>query len=572
MSHSVKNLTVLFLLLVASWGSYSQTTYLPLGSDEHLLLDRMETMSGRLSDSIFLSARPEMRKRAFEFIDITLDSSQISPARTDAQNCRNLLADNSEWATPGQENNNSKHPLLNRFYSKKDAFFYVKSKDFFFVLNPVLNIQALQERDVSSMPILMNAHGAEARGWIAKKIGFYTNFTDNQEMTPSFVTNYIESRRAAPGADFFTKIGNRNGKYDYLQGSGYIDFALVKDHVNATFGSGKHFIGDGITSLFLSDFSSNYPFLKLTSRVWKFNYQNLFLKLTPQFQNKNGLLAHKYAAMHLLEFNASRKLNVGFFESVIFDRPDNFDISYMNPIIFYRAVEHAAGSPDNELLGFNYKFIPVKSLQFYGQFLLDEFTAKEFFGNKGYWANKWGLQLGAKYFNVFGIENLDMQLEVNAVRPYTYSHSDTISNYSNYNQPLAHPLGAGFEQAIGLLRYQPSQWLTLCLKGMYYLKGADTGNVNFGNNIFDDYSSRVANYGVFMINGVQTSCTSVNLNVTLRLRSHLFLDVGGTNRMFKTDSNNQSLSSTGLVAGSSTTTYFYVGLRLNAFRRDYDFF
>ena len=76
--------------------------------------------------------------------------------------------------------------------------------------------------------------------------------------------------------------------------------------------------------------------------------------------------------------------------------------------------------------------------------MLDEFTAKEMFANNGYWANKYGIQLGGKYFDAFGVRNLDLQAELNMVRPYTYSHYDSTSNYTHYNQPLAHPLGADF--------------------------------------------------------------------------------------------------------------------------------
>jgi hypothetical protein len=41
-------------------------------------------------------------------------------------------------------------------------------------------------------------------------------------------------------------------------------------------------------------------------------------------------------------------------------------------------------------------------MQFYGQFLLDEFNLEQIKSGDGWWANKWGLQLGAKYVNAFG--------------------------------------------------------------------------------------------------------------------------------------------------------------------------
>ena len=58
-----------------------------------------------------------------------------------------------------------------------------------------------------------------------------------------------------------------------------------------------------------------------------------------------------------------------------------------------------------------------------------------------------GIQLGAKYIDAFGIKNLDLQLEYNRVRPFTYSHRDSVANYTHYNQPLAHPLGANFRSS-----------------------------------------------------------------------------------------------------------------------------
>ena len=51
---------------------------------------------------------------------------------------------------------------------------------------------------------------------------------------------------------------------------------------------------------------------------------------------------------------------------------------------------------------------------------------------------------GFKYIDAFKIKNLDLQGELNYVRPFTYSHFDSVANYSHYNQPLAHPLGREF--------------------------------------------------------------------------------------------------------------------------------
>lgn len=288
------------------------------------------------------------------------------------------------------------------------------------------------------------------------------------------------------------------------------------------------------------------------------------MELTPQYRRgADRELPHKYATMHHLSINATRWLNVGIFEGVIFDRRDRYEFSYMVPIILYRQIERSLGSPDNVVLGFNFKAIAAKHLQFYGQVLLDEFTSKELVAGNGYWANKFAIQLGGKYFDAFTVKNLDLQGELNLVRPYTYTHFDSTANYTHYNQPLAHPLGAGFAELLGTIKYQPVKNLFISLKGMYYNKGVDSAGLNFGGNIFKDYDTRVSSYGVGLINGVRANCASVNINFAYELKENLFIDLGGAYRRCTFDNN---------IFPTQSTTYIYAGFRLNYNRREYDFF
>ena len=377
-----------------------------------------------------------------------------------------------------------------------------------------------------------------------------------------------------PGADYF--LNPSTGHYDYMQASGYINFDAVKDHINVSFGSGKHFIGDGVSSLFLTDYSSNMPFLQLQTHIWHINYQCLYLELTPQYNKLlgDGLVAHKYSTIHYLTWNVAKWINLGFFEAEVFDRPNSYEISYLNPIIFSTAVNRFNGEGDKSILGMSTKIIAAKHVQLYGQAVFNEFKATEFFGNKGWYGNKWGVQGGAKYFDAFGIKNLDLQGEVDAVRPYTYSAKDTLANYTNYNQPLADPLGSGFIKTIGIVKYQPVKNLYLTLKGTYYIQGVDTGGANFGNDIFNPYRTADHQYGVSMINGPKNHCAIINLNISYQIRRNMFLDAGGVYRKY-TDAaaaGSMEYSTTGPVYGSLTTNYIYFGIRINSPRREYDFF
>lgn len=561
------------VILFLSGPVTAQTSYLQLGEDEYHLLDRLETKSGSLSDELFLNASPVSRKSAVSFLEkqkrwFQAEESGVLLNKVDRYNLEHAISISGEWAADENGALDSRTSWFNTFYKKQPDFLYVKTKDFFLSVNPVISFQYMSEQFKTggaseTQGLLASSRGAEIRGWISKRIGFYTYITDNQEQPVSYVTNWIHKHQAVPGADYYqNEPGSKT--FDYMQARGYVDFAIIKDRINATFGYDKQFIGDGIRSLFLSDFSSNTAFLKLNTKIWKLNYQNIYTELTPPYERgADRRLPHKYSTAHYLSINATRWLNIGLFENVIFSRNDRYPFSYMVPLIFFRAIERAAGSPDNVNLGINAKAILCNHVQLYGQLFLDEFRSSKLFSSEGWWGNKYGVQLGAKYFDAFTIRNLDLQAELNMVRPYTYAHADSGgANYSNYNQPMAHPLGSGFVELIGVARYRPIPKLTLTGKLMYYKKGVDTGNLNYGNDIFRSYNTFATEYGVKMINGLQSNCMLMSLNGSYKLRERLFLDLGAVYRKYTYDGN---------YLPEQTSMSVYAGFRLNIARRAYDF-
>lgn len=560
---SKKALLLACTVLLLANAMMAQTTYLQLGHVDYETLDRLETRSGKLSDDLFLATKPVSRKSLVKFLlETRLDARYIGLSEIDRYNIAHMTSVSGEWAEESAGAFASRRPIFNTFYKTQPDFLYVNNDKLFLSLNPVISAIGIKEQNNPDNLLFTSSRGIEARGRLLDKVGFYTFFTDNQEQVPMHVGNWSDSFHAVPGADYY-KITGPNS-YDYLQARGYIDFAVVKDHINVTFGYDKHFIGDGMRSLFLSDFNAGATFLRLNTKVWKLNYQNLYLELRPQYsRGPDTRLARKYATMHHLSINALNWLNIGIFEAVVFNRKDRFEFGYMNPIILYRQTERMMGSPDNVLIGLNFKAIALKHLQFYGQFILDEFTFSELTGGNGYWANKFGIQVGGKYFDAFTVKNLDLQGEINLVRPYMYSHYDSYANYSHYNQPLAHPLGSGFFELLGAIRYQPVKNLYINAKAMYYQQSTDTGGINYGGNIFRDYTSRASNYGVSLINGVRSQCALASLNLSYELRENLFIDLGTTYRKKVYDN---------AVLPAENTLWFTGGLRLNIVPRNYDFY
>ncbi|MEO6961501.1 MAG: hypothetical protein ABIY90_06005 [Puia sp.] len=557
---------VIFLMLPAV--GFAQSTYLPEGSQYEHFLDRLGILLQNNPDLNITTAKPMSRKTAVEAAEMADSLGKAFPyddyyhlSKTDQDNLQSLLMNNSEWVSGNKASFNSKHPLFNTFYKTKGNFVEVNEKDFFLAINPVIQQQQSTE---SGNPehVFLNSKGLTARGLIANHLGFSTYITDNQERGPTFFQDRVTASGfpAVPGEGYFKPF--KRTAFDYFDVRGSINVDFWK-YFSAQFGYDKNFIGNGYRSLFLSDYAAPYLFLKLNTRIWKINYQTIFMELISQHQTGDYQYPNKYAVVHHLSVNAAKWLNIGLYDNVVFSRADYFDFSYLNPVIFLVAAQQENGSPDKTTVGLDFKANIGHTTQIYGQLLINEFVLHEVLHySHGWWGNKQGLQLGVKYIDAFTIKNLDLQFETNLVRPYTYSHNDTVSNYSHYNQPLGHPLGSNFIEFIGIARYQPAYKWNVELKCIYYRQGLDTGGVNYGGNIFLNYNSRPAEYGFGLPSGVPANCLNASAYVSYQAKENLFLE--GT-VMYR------SYSRQDLAAAKTSSTTFTLGLRMNMFRRMYDY-
>lgn len=374
-----------------------------------------------------------------------------------------------------------------------DNLFRLDSHDYQLAVDPLFSFDVGKDQ-YTGKTTYQNSRGIQVFGNLGKKVSFYTSFWENQGRMVNYVDSFITKNNVVPGFGRVKPFGS--GAWDYSMATGYVSYSPSK-YFNFQFGNDKLFIGDGYRSLFLSDNAYNYPYFRVSTTFWKLRYTNLFVSYQNIGNASNsgvGGYLQKFATYHHLSLNATKWLNVGLFESIVWQGGDTtgarrgFDVNYLNPIIFYRPVEFSRGSPDNVLIGLNLKAMILKKYQLYGQLLLDEFSLKEVKAGNGWWANKQGAQIGWKFFDFLGIRNLTWQNELNWVRPYTYGHFTGEQSYTHFAQPLAHPLGANFVENVQFLRYRYKR-LGLQAKILYAQYGADTTNAaglssNYGQNIF----------------------------------------------------------------------------------------
>lgn len=454
----------------------------------------------------------------------------------------------------------------------------VQGKDYWFTVDPILDLQVGKDTEADFSSTYNNTRGIYIQAGLGKHLNLTTSIYESQGRFADYYNQYSESLRAfgpdpaiIPGRGIAKRF--KDNSYDYPVAEAYLSYTPA-DFLNVQFGHGKNFIGDGYRSLFQSDVASPYPFLKLNTTFWKIKYTSTWMWLKdvrPEVVVDDAFLT-KYMANHYLSWNVNKRLNVGLFESVIWADTNGrgFDVNYLNPIIFFRAIEFETGQgAGNAILGFSAKYKWNNKVNLYGQFVLDEFSLGDVKAGEKSWKNKFGFQLGAKYFNAFKIDNLLLQAEYNRVRPYTYSHNTQILNYGYFNQPMAHLWGANFRELVLIGRYNYKRWsadakFIIGQRGLDF--NTDEDSFSYGGDIYRDYNDRIADTGIEIGQGNKTNSfmTEVQASYLLNPATNLKLFTNIIYRDFNPDTITASTT-------SSNTLWFSIGVRTDLFNWYNDF-
>lgn len=437
-------------------------------------------------------------------------------------------------------------------------------------LDPIVNLGATLEKNrITSQTVNESAFGLNLQSSFGKKWSGQFALLADYSRYPSHIDALVQSKNISPGYGY-----SKNDQAFF----GQANITFTADE-NFTFqlGYGKNFIGDGYRSLFLSDNANSYPYLKVTANIWKLKYMALYTNYQ-DIRNSDGNMKdyfQKLSTIHYLSINATKWWNIGLFESIVWQSQEDdfyrgYDINYFNPVIMLRPTEYSQGSSDNALLGGSMKFKIKKKNILYAQLILDEFKLDQIKARTGWWANKYGYQFGLKSYDFMWIKNLSLQLEYNMVRPFTYTHSDfstsptqihTLQSYTHFNAPLAHPLGANFNEAMASLTYQKKRWIIEAITTVAKVGFETSDTASIGQDLYIPNNNRAQEYGNYTTQGLTTDIINSTLRVSyiVNTKSQLLLQAGITNRIYKNSIENNS------------TNMVFIGIKTAITNRYFDF-
>ena len=419
---SARYLIILFLLFVAADG-ISQQSDLLMGRGHSAMLEREIQ---RKSMSIHLGAKP---------YQVKLFQDTVSYS---------FLTDSTKYYS-------KEMALLMR-----DHLLKKKTKDYFIALDPLMDFQygndfALPKDVEHNKRNLLNMRGLVLQGDIGKRFSFNSGFYEVQILAPRYIDYGVDTSGIMPGWGR-TKYYKTHG-YDYSMSFGNLSLAILKNW-NVQIGYGKHFIGHGYRSLFLTDGVFNAPYIKSSATFFegKLFYTTTYstlqsLERLPLGDTPESLFKRKGASFHYLSYKPNATIEIGLFEGTIWQRVDSIRTYHspwntMVPIIGVNTAIEGLNGSNNVYGGLNVRINLPYSISVYGQYLIDDLDN-----------DRAGYQVGLHVFDCV-IPRLNIRAEYNHVGDFVYAGATALESITHFNQPLGHPSGGATDELIIMADYK----------------------------------------------------------------------------------------------------------------------
>jgi hypothetical protein len=172
----------------------------------------------------------------------------------------------------------------------------------------------------------------------------------------------------------------------------------------------------------------------------------------PKGEVPESLFKPKSASVHYLSIAPHPSVEIGIFESIIWNRFDSTGTHAPAawaaiPIIGIHSAVVGLDAEDNNMLGLNLRISPVKKVNLYGQLAIDQWPKRRI-----------GWQLGMQLYDIL-VPGFDAQLEFNHTSDFFYASTYPLQCVSHANQPLGHPGGSALNEQLLIVNYRKQRWM-----------------------------------------------------------------------------------------------------------------
>lgn len=356
-----------------------------------------------------------------------------------------------------------------------------KGDDYFLTIDPILITSIGRNRaDTNVRTLFQNTRGVHVEGDLFEKFSFSTSLYENQARFNNYETDYYSSvGELDPNAGSGYNTQNavipggartkpfKEDAFDYAYAVGYFVFSPFKA-LQISAGNNSQFVGDGHRSILLGDNSINAPYVRVDWRIssqFSFTYlrsKHTNLMRRPFSGSVESYYESKGYSVNYLTYKPSEKISLSLFESGNWNRGDSITSTYSHPL-YYNPIPLVSGlslqgkNKVSSLIGLNSSWQLADKHRVYGQFAINDFDSKQLAAQAGY-----------RGYDFFNLGDLMLQVEYNYVSSGTYETQNRRLNNVQYNLPVAHIKGNGFQEILARANYEYKR-LYLDLALSYYL-------------------------------------------------------------------------------------------------------
>lgn len=207
------------------------------------------------------------------------------------------------------------------------------------------------------------------------------------------------------------------------------------------------------SSLLLSDYSRALDHIHFQFDLQRLRFVYLAAKLDPLrlpdslAQILRTEFAPRYLAAGRLEAEIlPQRLRLAFSQMVLYGGPHRrFEWLMLNPLLLYHGEQLNGDLNGNTAIAFDALFMPRAGVEIYGQWLIDDFQIENV-DSTDLEPNEWGMLIGGRIAEPFGLNGATLGLEYTRVANRTYKTKRDWEKFLHRQQPLAHFLGNDFDR------------------------------------------------------------------------------------------------------------------------------
>lgn len=474
-----KSYLLLFIFFIAIHiDVFAQIEDVPLSNSVYKYLLHLESIG--LLEHHSLSKIPLQKNEIIEILKNARKNERdlnYSDKKILAEYEREFEVTNNDVATLIYSASDTTQLFFDNLFGDKDKLLYRNRSENNVDVRPLGSLDLIYAKmPDSSSKVFVGTLGIRLNGTISNTLGFYLQATNGRKILgdKNLATYNPEYQKSVK----FTRL---NSDIDLTQSH----IILQNNWFRAKIGREEELLGAGLNQrVYISTYSPPMDAITLSAVFSNFRYDYCFASVLGYAENQyeTGFAAQipsKYLNYHRFSVLPSWG-EIAFWEGVIYSER-GLELAYLNPLSFFKSLEHQLHDRDNALMGLDFTIRPVSNLQIKSTFVLDDIIIEKI--GTGYWSNKTAFNIAAL---TSIIPNFDFGFEYARVEPYTFSHFNYQNAYTNDSLLIGSFLNPNSEQYSLLINY----WW-----GQKFPVSAKLSFTRQGQNVYDANGKLIKNVG-----------------------------------------------------------------------------